>query len=219
MTEEKKESKIKKFFRKFWFILWKDNSLKGWLLSLIVIFVFIRFVFFPVLSLATGTSLPLAIVESCSMYHSGNLISDFNAWWGRHEAKYSNFGINQTEFNHFSFANGFSKGDILFIVGVKPANVNIGDVIIFDAGQQAPIIHRVINITQINGQYIFSTEGDDNPGQLQVEKQINQNQIVGKAVFRIAPFIGWAKLIFYEGQKPADQRGFCSSQSSVVANG
>jgi signal peptidase I len=114
---------------------------------------------------------------------------------------------------------GFSKGDILFIVGVKPRNIHIGDVIIFDAGQSAPVIHRVINITQSNGEYVFSTEGDDNPGQLSVEREINQNQIVGKAVFRIAPFIGWAKLIFYEGQKPVSQRGFCSSQPSVVANG
>jgi hypothetical protein len=90
--------KVKNFFKKFWFILWKDNSLKGWLLSLIVIFVFIRFIFFPVLSLATGTSLPLAIVESCSMYHNGNLFSNFNEWWGRHDAKYSDIGINQTDF-------------------------------------------------------------------------------------------------------------------------
>ena len=153
------------------------------------------------------------------MYHDGNLFSNFNAWWTRHDTKYSSIEINETEFSHFSFTNGFSKGDILFIVGVNPHNIKIGDVIIFNAGQQAPIIHRVINITQSNGQYIFSTEGDDNPGQLSIEMQINQNQIVGKAVFRIAPFIGWAKLIFYESQKPSDQRGFCSSQSQVVANG
>ncbi len=216
MSEEKK---VKKFFKKFWYTLWKDNSLKGWILSLIIIFVFIRFIFFPILSLTTGTSLPLAIVESCSMYHSGNLFSDFGAWWQRHEMKYSVFGINETEFSHFSLKNGFSKGDILFIVGANPKNIRIGDIIIFNAGQQAPVIHRVINITQSDGKYYFSTIGDDNNGQLSFENGISQDQIVGKAVFRIAPFLGWAKLVFYESQKPVDQRGFCSSQPSVVANG
>src|SRR5271169_826461 len=117
MNEEKKENQLKKFFKRFWYILWKDNSLKGWVLSLIVIFIFIKFIFFPVLSLTTGTSLPLAIVESCSMYHAGNIFSDFNSWWQRHEEKYTALGINETEFSHFSFVNGFSKGDILLIVG------------------------------------------------------------------------------------------------------
>ena len=209
MAENTEEKKIKKFFKKFWFILWKDNSLKGWILSLIIIFVFIRFVFFPVLSLTTGTSLPLAIVESCSMYHSGNLFSNFDAWWQRHDAKYTVLGINETEFSHFSFTNGFNKGDILFIVGANPAKIKIGDVIIYNAGQSAPIIHRVINITQSNGVYYFSTIGDNNNGQLSFENGINQNQLVGKALFRIAPYLGWAKLIFYQYQNPPDQRGFC----------
>jgi signal peptidase I len=210
MAENKEEKAIKKFFKKFWFILWKDNSLKGWLLSLIIIFVFIRFVFFPVLSLTTGTSLPLAIVESCSMYHSGNLFSDFSAWFTRHDAKYTSLGINKTEFNHFSFVNGFNKGDILFIVGADPAKIKIGDVIIFNAGQQAPVIHRVINITLTNGKYYFSTIGDNNNGQLSFENGISQDQLVGKALFRIAPYIGWAKLVFYENQKPVYERGFCT---------
>ena len=201
--------KVKKFFGKFWFLLWKDNSFKGWVLSLIIIFVFIRFVFFPILNLATGTSLPLAIVESCSMYHSGNVFSDFSTWWQNHDAKYSPLGFNKTDFSQFSFSNGFSKGDILFIVGVSPKNVKIGDIIIFNAGQQAPVIHRVINITKSGDEYSFSTMGDNNNGQLVFEQKINQNQLVGKAVFRIAPYLGWAKLIFFEYQKPAPQRGVC----------
>ena len=216
----KKENweKIRKFFKRFWYILWKDNSLMGWIVSLVVIFVFIKLIFFPILGLATGTQLPLAIVESCSMYHNGNLFSNFNDWWTRHEVKYENFGINETQFSHFSFLRGFSKGDILFIVGTKPQNIHIGDVIVYNVGQSTPIIHRVVNITQSNGQYYFSTIGDSNPGQISFENGINQNQIVGKAVFRIVPFVGWVKLVFFEGQKPVDQRGFCSSQPNVVAN-
>jgi hypothetical protein len=208
MVEFKK--KVKDFFKKFWYLLWKDNSFKGWLLSLIFIFVFIKFIFFPLLSLATGTALPLAIVESCSMYHSGNIFSNFDIWWTNHETKYGNLGINESQFSQFWFKNGFSKGDILFITGVKPQNVKIGDIIIFQAGQQNPIIHRVINITQTDGVYYFSTEGDNNNGQLTFENNINQNDIIGRATFRIAPYIGWAKLIFFESQKQPNERGFCT---------
>ncbi|MEK6833838.1 MAG: hypothetical protein AABY32_07380, partial [Nanoarchaeota archaeon] len=55
---EGKQSKIKKFLKKFWQIVWKDDSFKGWIISLVFIFIVIKFVFFPLLNLATGTSLP-----------------------------------------------------------------------------------------------------------------------------------------------------------------
>ena len=100
---------VKKFFKKFWFIVWKDDSPKGWLMSLIFLFVVIKFIFFPLLSFATGTSLPLAIVESCSMYHDGNILSDYDKWWQTQDQKYSPFKINKTEFSDFIFKNGFNK--------------------------------------------------------------------------------------------------------------
>ena len=91
--------------------------------------------------------------------------------------------------------NGFNKGDILFILGTKPEKLEIGDVIIFSAGTGTPIIHRIINIEQKNNEYIFSTFGDNNNGQLQVEKNIGENQIVGKAIFKIVPYLGWGKML------------------------
>lgn len=213
MNEKSKpESKFKRFFKKFWQIVWKDDSFKGWLISLLFIFIVIKFIFFPLLNLATGTSLPLAIVESCSMYHTGNVFDNFNNWWDRHDLKYGNLEINKTEFESFNLKRGFSKGDILFIVKAKPEKIKIGDIIIFNAGQQNPIIHRVIKIKQENGNYIFSTMGDNNNGQLSVETTINENQLVGKAVFRILPSVGWAKLVFYEHLRPENERGFCKEQ-------
>jgi signal peptidase I len=197
------------FFKKFWNLLWKDDSLKGWIFSIVFLFLFIRFIFFPGLSLVTGTSLPLAIVESCSMYHGGNLFSNFDNWWERHAAKYSDFGIGEGEFNGFWWSSGFNKGDILFITGVSPENIKIGDVIIFDAGRSTPIIHRVVSIEQENGSYVFSTMGDNNNGQLGVEKKISADQILGKARLRLVPYAGWLKLVFFEGGKPVYERGFC----------
>jgi hypothetical protein len=160
--------------------------------------------------LLTGTPLPLAIVESCSMYHKGNLLSDYNAWFGKHEEKYSNFGVDSEEFADFSFKSGLNKGDILFVLGVRAEKLEIGDVIIFNAAQRNPVIHRVIEINEKDGEIIFSTIGDNNNGQLTFETNIKSEQIVGKPVMKVAPYLGWIKLVFFESQKPAHERGFCS---------
>lgn len=209
IKEEKKKNKLKEGFRKFWYLLWKDDSLKGWIFSLVFIFIFIKFVFFPLLSLTTGTSLPLAIVESCSMYHKGDFFSNFDKWWLSHEEKYNQLEIDKLEFKEFILKRGFNKGDILFVVGAKPEKLKIGDIIIFEAGQRNPIIHRVIKIEKQDNEYIFSTIGDNNNGQLSSEKGIIEDQIIGKAVFKVVPFIGWVKLIFFEHTKPLEERGFC----------
>ncbi len=199
----------KKFWKKFWWVVWKDESFRGWIISIIFIFIIIKFIFFPVLSLATGTSLPLAIVESCSMYHKGNVFSNYDSWWERHENKYLEFEISNEQFKDFNFRRGFSKGDILFLIKAKPEKLEMGDIIVFDAGRKNPIIHRIIEINQTDNEYIFSTIGDNNNGQLSVEKEIKQEQLVGKAVFRITPSLGWGKLIFYERLRPESERGFC----------
>ena len=154
MVSKKGEGKL---FKKFWYFLWKDNSLKGWVFSLIFLFVVIKFIFFPVLSLVTGTSLPLAIVESCSMYHKGNLFSDSDTWWERQGNKYSEFLINNLDFQKFPMRNGFNKGDILLIFGANPEKLEVGDIVIFNAYQKNPIIHRIIDIRETNGQKVFST--------------------------------------------------------------
>jgi len=199
----------KNILQKFWYLLWKDDSIKGWLFSIIFLFIFIKFIFFPVLGLVTGTSLPLAIVESCSMYHQNNLFSNFDNWWTRHETKYFDWGIDKAEFNSFSLQNGFNKGDILFVVKANPDKLKIGDIIIFQAGTENPIIHRIVDIQETPEGRIFSTEGDNNNGQLSIEKEIKENQLIGKAELRIVPYAGWVKLIFYEFQKPTSEQGFC----------
>jgi signal peptidase I len=202
--------KAKEMWKKFWDLLWKDDSWKGWVFSIIFIFIFIKFIFFPLLSLTTGTILPLAIVESCSMYHEGNLISNPTEWWEDHDSKYLIYGISKKGFESFEFKKGFNKGDILFVIGANPNKLEVGDVIIFEAGYQNPLIHRIVKISEKDGEKIFSTRGDNNNGQLQVEKEIKEGQLIGKAVFRLAPYLGWTKLIFFEGLRPIDQRGFCN---------
>ena len=204
------DSAFKKFLKKFWFIVWKDDSLKGWIISLIFLFIVIKGIFFPLMSLVTGTQLPLVIVESCSMYHQDNIFSNIEEWWDRHDLKYFKLKITDNDWHDFPLRKGFNKGDILFVTGIEPDNVKIGDVIIFNANYRNPIIHRVVNTTQENGKYYFSTIGDNNDGQIEFEKKISEDQIIGKARANIAPFLGWSKLIFFEALRSPSERGFCN---------
>ncbi len=202
--------KLKETLKKFWFLLWKDDSLKGWIFSIIFIFIIVKFVFFPLMNLATGTSLPLAIVESCSMHHSGFVFSNFDSWYDRHEERYSNLDLDKETFFDFPLKKGFTKGDILLVTRANPENLEVGDVIIFDAGQRNPIIHRIVNISKnSDGSLAFSTKGDNNNGQLSFEKNISESQLIGRAKLKVAPYFGWVKLVFFEWQKPQGEKGFC----------
>lgn len=207
MTEKK--NKFREFWKKFWNIIWKDDSFKGWIISLLFIFIVIKFIFFPLVSLAAGTSLPLAIVESCSMHHENTLFSDFDSWWQNNGDKYKDFDITKSEFEDFKLNNGFTKGDILFITGTDSENLETGDIIVFHAERNRPVIHRIVDIEENNGDIVFSTIGDNNSGQLPSEEKINPDEFVGKASFRIVPYIGWIKLVFYEPMRPESQKGFC----------
>jgi hypothetical protein len=198
-------------FVKFWNFL-KEDSWPSFLVSLVIALIVIKFVIFPVLTFFTGTALPLVIVESCSMYHSQDLDIIMK------NKVYSDYGLSFENTTDWSLRNGFTKGDIIFVVGAK--DVNVGDVIIFNGGQANPIIHRVISIKEENGKIIYGTKGDNNLRQITPgcsaggvcwktdETNITQDSVVGKAVFRV-PAIGWIKLIFFDWMKPVDQRGMC----------
>ncbi len=181
--------------KRFWAFLHEDTW-QSWFISLILIFIIIKFIFFPALSLITGSPLPLVVVESCSMYHETN----FEDWWSKNSAFYADFNITKTEFKSYMLNNGLNKGDIVFVIGKD--KYEKGDIIIFQAGAKYPLIHRIIKDSPI------STKGDHNSGQLSIEQNIPQNVIIGKAVAKI-PLVGWLKLISFEYQKSPNERGLC----------
>ena len=187
--------KLKETPKKIWRYLKKDTW-DSWLVSLLLVFLAVKFIFFPLLSLATGSSLPLVVVESCSMYHN----TDLDSWWFQNGAWYEDYNINKSDFLSFPFRNGLNKGDIIIVWG--HSDYKKGDIIIFDAPTTYPLIHRIVSTK------IISTKGDHNIGQLPIEKDISKEKIIGKAVIRI-PLAGWLKLIFFEPFKSKSQRGFC----------
>ena len=194
--------------KKFWKFL-KEDTWQSWLVSLILMILFIKLVFFPIVSLLTGSSMPLLVVESCSMYHAQN----FDNWWSSHKAWYESKEISLQEFEKFHFKNGLNKGDIILVTKAK--NPEKGQIIIFkpdeDSIAQHPIIHRIVSENPI------ATKGDNNVAQLTRannvlkvdETLIPQEKIIGKSTIRI-PYLGWIKLIFFEPFRPKNERGLCT---------
>lgn len=195
--------------KKFWNFL-KEDSWQSTLVSLVLLIILIKFVLFPILTLATSSPLPLVVVESCSMYHNSN----FDDWWFRYSAQYEEFNITKEEFKEFSMKSGLNKGDIIFVWG--RSEVKKGDIIIFypNKGSLAPnpIIHRVVTDSPIGTK---GDNGETNPYQLDGrnpqnldERKILEEQILGEAKIKV-PLVGWIKLIFFEFSRSPEQRGFC----------
>jgi len=195
--------------KKFWNFLWKEDSWLSWIVFIVLVYILIKFIFFPTMSFLTGTALPLAIVESCSMHHNNG---NFDSWWNNNGQWYADKNIEKQTFEAFPIKNGFSKGDIFFVLGVKKSDIKVGDVILFMSGNKnRVIIHRVVNLNPLE------TKGDNNALQFtksnnaeQIdETNIKEEQIVGRVTSLRVPLLGWLKLIFYEPFRNPAERGFC----------
>lgn len=202
--EKRDPYKNKNTLQKIWYFLWKDESLISWIVLLLLGFCTILFVFFPVSSLIFSSKLPFVVIESGSMIHEG----DFDKWWENFGVWYENRSITKEQFEAFSYKNGMNIGDI--IVVMSSDDYKVGDVIVFSVPDEKPIIHRIAvrktkcNITERVRDNIYrteeeecnftSTKGDNNQGQLNLELNITQDKIIGKAIFLI-PKAGYAKLI------------------------
>lgn len=193
---------FKELCKKIWHFLWESDSIWSWLANIILAFVLIKFIVYPGLGLLLSTSYPVVAVVSGSMEHEGS----FEDWWlssascnGQsctQEEWYAASGVTKEQFQGFSFKNGFNKGDIMVLKGVKPKNIKTGDVLVFMSSEKAdPIIHRVMVIhgDGVAG-YVFQTKGDHNADSGSIDADIQEQEVLGKAVFRI-PILGWVKIL------------------------
>jgi len=193
---------MKKSLWKSFIHFWNDDSLKSWLIFLLVIlpvlFLLIKFVFFPTINLISGATQTLVVIETASMHHEGSLGNilyfpiNFDNYWNQAKDWYISRNISKDQFEKFPFKTGMEVGDI--IVLTKRGKINLGDVIVFEVGEKRPIIHRVVSIRIENNKTIYSTKGDANPSQLSFETSIPKNKVLGKAVAKI-PRLGIPKVI------------------------
>ncbi len=139
------------------------------------------FTVYSVIGLTLSTNIPIVVVVSSSMQHDDPELTHYS-WLSE------NLGYSRSYIDQWPFAKGFLVGDMPVVGGSNLYAV--GDVIVYDAGQPAPIIHRIITVNQ-DGTY--QTKGDNNAGQLPFEKNIDSDKIKGKVIF-IIPKIGYIKI-------------------------
>lgn len=184
------------WYGKAWWFIWYDNSAASWIVNIILAYLIIKFIIYPGLGWVLGTHFPIVAVVSNSMEHH----QSFDEWWWRNEDYYLALNITKTDFEKYPFKNGFNKGDIMFLIGKKPEDIKIGDVIVFQSKKPYPIIHRVIGKEQMNI-WVFQTKGDNNKAQIRDqeldETRVLEKQILGKAVLRV-PWLGYVKIWFVE---------------------
>lgn len=211
-------------FKKIWQFIWEDDSVWSWLINVILAYVLIKFIFYPAIGFALASDYPAVAVVSCSMEHKpdncwvdcynrggnwdscrsnsfvmcGKSFSDtkertFDSFWEQCGEWYNKREITKEEFNGFNFKNGFNMGDIFIVNG--RSEIKKGDVIVFDGGERNPIIHRVIGISEENGEIYYQTKGDHNSDSGSFEQKINKDRTYGKAIIKV-PLLGWVKIWF-----------------------
>lgn len=171
--------------KKIWNFIWKEDSFASWVVNVILAFLIVKFLIFPGLGFVLETSHPVVAVVSESMNHH----DDFDDWWERQGDWYKRNGISKDAFQTFDMKNGFSKGDIIFLKGKE--SFEIGNIVVFTANSDNPIIHRVV---AKNGE-VYQTKGDANSDSSESlgETSITNERMIGKALFRV-PYLGWIKV-------------------------
>jgi hypothetical protein len=135
-----------------------------------------------ILTLALRTDSYWMAVISDSMKHNGE------GWRDYYEARGENTYL-------FPLQDGFERGDMIIVQGVGSiAEIAVGDVVVMDQGPGTiPLVHRVVEIWQENGEARIRTKGDYAvyPGEL-----FEPEDVLGKAIF-VIPEIGWVSLWFW----------------------
>ena len=190
---------MKKKLKKLWWFIWHDNSIWSWIVNVILAFLIVKFLVYPGLGLLLGTTHPVVAVISNSMNHNG---VDFDDWWDKNKEIYEQKDIAKEKFLKFKFVNGFDKGDLVVLSGIKCSKVDKGDILVYNIAGNQPIIHRIVDMN-LGNDYYFQTKGD-NVNRVQFfEEKIKQSQVIGferykkcsVGVFRV-PWLGWIKILF-----------------------
>jgi len=215
----------KKTLKKIWYFIWESDSIWSWIVNIILAFLLIYFVVYPVLGFAFQTTHPVVAVVSESMEHrttpfcvennEGKCLNydykicgtssqekqrlNLDEYWDTCGNWYeTNTDITKEDFSQFRFKNGFNKGDIMVLKGDSPEEIKQGDVIVYYGRLPDPIIHRVVKTTTS-----FQTKGDHNANadsqEILKENTVgfNKYQKTSKAVLRV-PYLGWIKIWFVE---------------------
>ncbi|MFQ6129677.1 MAG: hypothetical protein ACE5OT_02570 [Candidatus Hadarchaeaceae archaeon] len=157
------------------------NDIVREILGFILILGILYFVVSGALILALRTDTYWRAVISNSMKHEDESWREY-------------FEVRGYDSSQFPLQGGFERGDMLVTQGVSSVTeISIGEVIVVDTGQRHPLVHRVVDIRNENGEARLTTKGDGNQGLLSVEKSIKPEQIRGRVIF-VIPKLGHLSL-------------------------
>ena len=202
--------------------IFKGEDFISHVLFFVVLLILFKFILLPSVGFVMNTPYPLTAVVSESMEQrmSSNQVcgqrvesDDTRDFWEICGEYYKEqFQISREEFESFRFSSGFNRGDVMIVYGRAAESIEVGDVILFkgqdkvtlpDGTQESlfylnfgPIIHRVVQIEEINNSLYFTTKGDNNPIVMPKEIRIPQEDVLGTAVVRI-PYLGLLNYYFY----------------------
>jgi signal peptidase I len=228
-----KKGRFRSASKKVWNFIWNDDSVWSWIVNIVLAFVIIKFIFYPAIGLALGTNHPIVAVISESMEHKTNpacrevnsarecvsyypgvyvLCSrvfpektkvDSGIFWESCGSFYSQYNITQEDFSRFPFSSGFNKGDLIILRGKKPGSINVGDIVVYSAGNFEPIIHRVVHKNETFSEaenrtkYYFTTKGDHNSDSIPLDINFPEEKVLGTGLVRV-PYLGYIKIWFVD---------------------
>ena len=183
-----KNEESKSFVRK----LVSGDNVYSVVFYIVVFYVIFVYVALPSVYAFTPVSYISAVVSGSMVHQEPEINSNYYGWLSSH-------GFNMSVVKTWPFPNGINIGSLAIAYKVKPAQIKIGDVIIYHIdyeGLDEDIIHRVVNETEVNGKYYYTTKGDANPFSLPFEYNIPYSNIVGKVEY-VIPYIGYPKYLLY----------------------
>ncbi len=102
------------------------------------------------------------------------------------------FGVRPALISGVSMEPAMGLGDIAITREVAPGQVRVGDIVRFrPVSGRGSILHRVVEVRQEGGRYVFVTKGDNNNVE---DKPWDETQLEGKLVV-VVPKVGWVAIV------------------------
>lgn len=159
---------------------------------IILFYLLFVFVAIPAVYAFSPVSYISAVISPSMEHISPEIQITYNQWLSQN-------GFNSSVVSSWPFQNGINIGDLVIAYKASPSQIKVGDIIIYTAtyeGETEQIIHRVINETDINGSYYYTTKGDANPASLPFEIKIPYDKVIG-VVGTDIPYLGYPRYLLY----------------------
>jgi len=215
----------RRFWKKTWHFIWESDSILSWIVNVILAFIIIKFIIYPVLGFAFQTDYPIVAVVSGSMEHKTPhpcieynkitnecIISDNNLY----SICGKNFETDQkADFDFFWdtcgewYSNKTSINKDAFSQFSFRDGFNTGDIMILrgssseklKTGDVIVYIFKTASYPIIHRIVSISNETNrytfvtKGDHNNEADQPVDERQVIGKAILRV-PYLGWIKIGF-----------------------